>query len=54
MANMETWEAPTAARMKVVCKTHNLLTDDVSIWLEDYQHYRDTGEKRRKDQFVEG
>jgi hypothetical protein len=54
MVDMTTWTAPTAARLRGFCETHNLFTTEVSGWIEDYQHFLDTGEIRRRSVFAKG
>jgi hypothetical protein len=52
MIKWATWDAAIPAQLKALCQTHDLLTSEVSQWLEDYQNYLETGEIRRKDEFA--
>jgi hypothetical protein len=47
------WEPASPARVKDVYEKHGLLSPEISEWLGHYQHYLDTAEIRRRDQFVE-
>lgn len=52
LADFATWNVPSPDVYKAFARTHNLLTSTVESWIEDFQHFRQTGEIRRRSEFV--
>lgn len=48
------WDAPRPNEITKFCASKNLLTPEITSWIEDYRHFLDTDEIRRRDQFVQG
>lgn len=46
------WQSPLPAKYEEFLKEHNLLNDAAQAWIDDYRHYIEYGEIRRRDLFV--
>ncbi|MGF6637259.1 hypothetical protein [Paraburkholderia sp. MM6662-R1] len=48
----ERWEVPSPEEMRRFLAERRVIGDAVNAWIDDYRHYLDTGEIRRRDVFV--
>lgn len=46
------WQSLSPAEYEEFLKEHNLLNDAAQEWIDDYRHYIEHGEIRRRDLFV--
>lgn len=53
LLDFEVWQAPTPKVIKEFINSHALMTEELSDWINDYQHFLDTGEIPRRDLFVQ-
>ena len=48
----DNWKIPTSNQIRRLLQDENAITELVKKWLDDYQHFEETGEIRDLDQFV--
>ena len=52
MLVFKTWTVPTPDEMRAVVDKHGVNSDDVRSWIDDYEHFLETGQIRRREEFV--
>lgn len=52
LLDFENWLAPTPNVIRAFLTSKDLMTPEISLWIDDYEHFIGTGEIRRRDQFV--
>jgi len=48
----DNWQAPSPAEMEDYLREQTVLNADAQEWIDDYQHYLETGEIRRRELFA--
>lgn len=48
------WAVPPPEKFENFAQERNMLTPAVQSWIDDYRHFRRTGEIRRRDEFLKG
>lgn len=46
------WDSPTPAQYEKFLSENGLMNKEAQAWIDDYRHYLETGEIRRRDLFV--
>ena len=52
LLDFDSWAVPTPDQMRTVMKKHNVLSGDAETWVNDYEHFLESGEIRRREEFV--
>ena len=52
LLEFETWTVPAPGIIRKVLIRHNIENDIASLWIEDYEHFLNNNEIRRRDEFV--
>ena len=52
LLEFDRWKAPTPDAMKIYLDSKGLLVNEIKEWVDDYRHYLETGEIRRREIFV--
>lgn len=52
LLDFDQWKAPTPDEMSAYLTSAGVLTHEMSEWIDDYRHYLETGEIRRRELFV--
>ena len=46
------WDSPTPAECEKFLSENGLMNEEAQAWIDDYRHYLETGEIRRRDLFA--
>lgn len=53
LLNFKQWEAPSPHTLRTVLKKHEVESSEAEAWIDDYEHFLETGEIRNKAALLE-